>query len=133
MRRSILLVALVLLAASCNRDRESQRARAVIGRALPGALAYPGSSIVTFSAGEEAGRIELSSPASPQDVAVWYRKALALNGWKVQSDAADRYGVVTIYAEKGKQPLWITLRPNTGGPGSTYTMIGAIVAGVSVK
>jgi hypothetical protein len=38
-----------------------------------------------------------------------------------------------MYAEHGQRPLWVTVRPNVGGPGSTYTMIGAIVAGDSIK
>lgn len=134
MRRSVpLLVALVLLATGCNRDRESQRARAVIGRALPGALAYPGSSVVSFSAGEDAAQIELSSPASVQEVARWYREILALNGWEVQSDAVDRSGAVIIYAEKGKRPMWLTLRANVGGPGTAYTLMGAVVEPDSTK
>lgn len=134
MRRSVpLLLALLLLATGCDRDRETRRARSLVGRALQGALAYPGSAVVNFSAGEDAAQIELSTPASVQDVAAWYREALPLNGWEVQSDAADRSGAVTMYAEKGKRPLWLTLRPNVGGPGSTYTMVGAIVAGDSIK
>jgi hypothetical protein len=33
---------------------------------------------------------------------------------------------MTLYAQKGDRPLWITFRPNVGGPGTTYTMIGEI-------
>jgi hypothetical protein len=128
MRHSIvLLLGLALLAGGCNRDKEAQRARGVVGRALPGALSYPGSSLVNYAAGEDAARIELSTPAALKDVAAWYRQTLALNGWEVQSDAVDRSGAVSIYAEKGKQPLWLTLRANVGGPGTTYTLMGAIV------
>ena len=134
MRRSVpLLLALLVLATGCDRDRETQRARGLVGRALQGALAYPGSAVVSFSAGEDAAQIELSTPASVQDVAAWYREALPLNGWEVQSDAADRSGAVTIYAEKGKRPLWLTLRANVGGPGTTYTLMGAVVEPDSTK
>jgi hypothetical protein len=134
MRRPVpLLLAFALLATGCNRDRESQRARAVVGRALPDALAYPGSSLVSFSAGEDAAQIELSTPASLQEVAAWYRAVLPLNGWEVRSDAADRSGAVIIYAEKGTRPMWLTLRANVGGPGTTYTLMGAVVEPDSTK
>jgi hypothetical protein len=29
---------------------------------------------------------------------------------------------------KGTRPLWVTLRPNVGAAGTTYTVIGAVVA-----
>jgi hypothetical protein len=35
---------------------------------------------------------------------------------------------VTLIAQKGERPLWITLRPNVGAAGSTYTMISEIPA-----
>jgi hypothetical protein len=34
---------------------------------------------------------------------------------------------------EGTRPLWLTMRPNAGGPGSSYTMIGAIIEGDSIK
>jgi predicted small secreted protein len=129
MRRSILFfLALALLAAGCDRDRGAGQDRALAARALKGALAYPGSSVVSISAGSDAAQVDLSTAAAVQDVAAWYRRALPLNGWEIHSDAVDPNGAVTIYADKGKRPLWITLRPNVGGPGSTYTLIGAIAA-----
>ncbi len=136
MRRAIpLFFALALVAAGCDRDRgrDAAQDRALASRALKGALAYPGSSMVSVSAGSDAAQIDLSTPAAVQDVATWYRQALPLNGWEIHNDAADASGAVTIYADKGKRPLWITLRPNVGGPGSTYTLIGAILEGDSIK
>jgi hypothetical protein len=128
-----LLLALLVLAAGCDRDRESRRARGIIGRAMPEALAYPGSSLVSYSAGEDAAQIELTTPAPVQAVATWYRQTLPLNGWEVQSDATDQSGVVTIYAEKHKRPLWLTLRASVGGPGTTYTLMGAVIEADSAK
>jgi len=128
-----LLLVLFVLAAGCDSDREARRARAVVGRALPDALGYPGSSIVSYAAGEDAAKIELTTPAPLQAVAAWYREALPLNGWEVQSDAADRSGAVTIYAEKQQRPLWLTLRPNVGGAGTTYTLMGGVIEPDSSK
>jgi hypothetical protein len=134
MRRSIpFFLALALLAAGCDRDRGAGQDRAFASRVLKGALAYPGSSVVSISAGSDAAQVDLSTAAAVQDVAAWYRQALPLNGWAIHSDAADQSGSVTIYADKGKRPLWITLRPNVGGSGSTYTLIGAIAAGDSIR
>jgi hypothetical protein len=50
-----------------------------------------------------------------------------LNQWTLQSDMTGNDGSVSIAAQRGKRPLWITLRPNVGGPGTTYTIIGAVV------
>jgi hypothetical protein len=127
MRRSIpLFLALTLVAVACDRQRNVAKERALAARALQDVLGYPGSSIVNFAAGSDAGQIDLSTGATVEDVAKWYRQALPLNGWEIHNDASDSRGVVTIYAEKRKQPLWITLRPNVGGPGTTYTLIGTI-------
>ena len=120
-----LLLALALLSTACDRSGNDAEARALAGRALRGVLAYPKSVLVTVSAGDEAAQIVLSSPSDVAEVAGWYRQALPLNGWDVKSDEAGRDGTVTMYAEKQTRPLWITLRRNVGGPGTTYTLIGA--------
>src|SRR5258705_7434100 len=129
MRRSLpFLLALTVVSLGCDRDRGAAADRAFAARVLKGALSYPGSTIVSISAGADAAQVDLSTSAAVQDVAAWYRQALPLNGWEVRSDATDNDRTVTIYAAKGKRPLWITLRPNVGAPGSTYTLIGAIAA-----
>lgn len=135
MRRStFLLAAIVLLGTACNRDdKEAARARGVIGRAMPDALSYPGSTLVSYSASDDAAQIELTTAAPVQVVAKWYRETLPVNGWDVQSDAEDRSGALVIYAEKAKRPLWLTLRANVGGPGTTYTLMGGIVETDSTK
>ena len=127
------LLVLLVLAAGCDRDRENRRARGIIGRAMPEALAYTGSSLLSYAAGEDAAQIELTTPAGVPAVAAWYRLTLPLNGWDVQSDAADRSGAVTIYAEKHKRPLWVTLRANVGSPGTTYMLMGAVIEADSTR
>lgn len=136
MHRSTLfsvLPLLALLAVGCNRERSTADERAVAARALQGALAYPQSTLVSLSAGAEAAEATFTSPATATDVAQWYRRALALNHWEMKTDQTGRDGAIAMYAEQGQRPLWLTVRPNVGGPGSTYTMIGAIVAGDSIK
>ncbi len=124
-RASSFVVALVLLVA-CERPRNPEQTRQLAGKALTGTLAYPRSTMVSVSAGEEAAQLVMSSPDSVKEVARWFLQALPLNRWEVKRTISDRNGTVTIYAEQEKRPLWLTLRPNVGGPGTTYTMIGVI-------
>jgi hypothetical protein len=135
-RASQLLIVLALLAA-CERPGDSERARVAAGRALSGTLAYPRSTPVTVAAGEEAAQLTMTSQDSLPVIVAWFRRALPLNGWVIQREATGgvggRTGDVTLYAQKGDRPLWITLRPNVGAVGTTYTMIGEIPADSSKR
>jgi len=127
MSRAFMLLA-VLAVAGCERKAEPDP-RPVVSRALRGVLVYPLSTELSIAAGEDAGQATLLTVDSVPAVAKWFRRALAANGWKLQSDRTGQDGSVNLYAETAdKRPLWITLRPNVGAPGTTYTLIGAIVA-----
>jgi len=120
---------LVLICAgllACERPGDPAQTRRLTGQALRGTLSYPRSSMVSVSAGDEAAQLVMSSPDSVSVVAKWFVQTLTLNKWDVQRNITDKSGTVTIYAEQDKRPLWLTLRPNVGGPGTTYTMIGVI-------
>jgi len=115
---------LVLLSVGCERPAEQTKDRELAVRVLSGLLAYPHSSLVTVSSGQDAAQVTLTAPADVGRVAAWYRQMLTLNGWELQNDAPGSQGGVTIYAEKGQRPLWIML--NHEGPGATrYTLVGA--------
>ncbi|MFN2570466.1 MAG: hypothetical protein ABR537_02470 [Gemmatimonadales bacterium] len=122
---SSLVIALVL-AAACERGADPEQTRHAAGQALRGALTYPRSSLVSVTSGEEAAQIVMTSPDSVAAVAAWFQQSLRLNKWDVKRTVDDHRGTVTIYAEQGKRPLWLTLRPNVGGAGTTYTMVGVI-------
>lgn len=126
----LVLVVVVVVVGACER-RNAPDPRRVVGQALSGVPVYPSSSDVTIAAGEEAGQLTLSSVDSVDKVAAWFRSALALNGWVLKSDIMNSDGSISISAARGQRPLWLTLRPNVGAPGTTYTIIGAIVAGDS--
>ncbi|HEY6092720.1 MAG TPA: hypothetical protein VIV83_12075 [Gemmatimonadales bacterium] len=126
MTRALRFGFLLALLTACERPGSVQETRQRTSQALSGALAYPRSSPVTASAGEEAAQLVMTSPDSVNVVARWFLEALPLNHWEVKRTVSDRSGTVTIYAEQGKRPLWLTLRPSTGGPGTTYTMVGVI-------
>lgn len=126
MTRAYRCVVVLALLAACERPGSPEQTRALAGKALSGTLAYPRSTMVSVSAGEEAAQLVMASPDSVKVVAGWFLRALPLNGWEVKRTIDDHTGTVTIYAEQQKRPLWLTLRPNVGAPGTTYTMIGVI-------
>ena len=126
--RHLRTVLLLLLAAggACDR-RRAPDPRLMVQRTLRGMFIYPGSVVVDMSAGEDAAQVTLTTSDSVEAVTGWFRRALELNAWVLQSDVTSERSV-TIVAAKGQRPLWITLRPNVGGTGTTYTMIGALLA-----
>jgi hypothetical protein len=124
MPRAFCFLAALALLAACDRPGNPEQTRAFAARALRGALAYPQSTLVRVAAGDEAAELVLSTSASIDVVVDWYRRALPLNQWELKRETRDRNGAVTLYAEQGPRPLWITLRPNDGGAGTTYTLVG---------
>ena len=110
MSRRFILVALFAVAA-CERSGPSPaQTRANASRALRYSVAYPQSSVVTLSTGTEAAEMVLTSPAPIDTIVAWYRLVLPLNKWTIKTNSTDRAGNVTMYAERDKMPLWITLQ-----------------------
>lgn len=129
--RSAFILPLLAVAAACSRPKPPDTG-AMVRRSLHGVLMYPRSTLLDATSGTDAAQVTLTSLDSAATVAGWFRSALNLNGWALQSDVTNGDGSITITAQKGNRPLWVTLRPNVGGPGSTYTVIGADVSGDSV-
>jgi hypothetical protein len=127
MRRHLLpSFILLVLTAACERHQEADP-RAMVQIAMQGVLVYPLSTEVGIAAGEDAAQVTLSTADSIGPVARWFRQALFANGWTLVSDVTNRDGSIAMSATQGKRPLWITLHPNVGAPGTTYTVIGAVV------
>ena len=122
---------LLLAVTACSRPKPPDT-QAMIQKSLHGVLVYPRSTLVDLASGSDAAQVTLTTLDSVGVVAGWFRTELRLNGWALQSDVTNNDGSITIAAQQGSRPLWITLRPNVGGPGSTYTVIGAVVAGDSM-
>jgi len=133
MRTTLLLALLGAAAVVACEKRGQADPRPIVSRALRGVLVYPLSTEVSIAAGTDAGQATLTTVDSLPQVAAWFRQALKLNGWTLQSDQMGRDGTITMYAEQDKRPLWITLKGNVGGPGTTYTVIGGIVSRDTVK
>lgn len=118
-------LALAAVLAGC--DRPGADPRPVLRESMKGLAGYPQSSVVSMTAGADAGQMVLSTLDSVAQVAAWYRQFLKVNGWELENDQQASDGSVALYAEKGKRPIWITLRPNVGGPGTNYTIISGVV------
>ncbi|HEY6224789.1 MAG TPA: hypothetical protein VIW26_13475 [Gemmatimonadales bacterium] len=129
--RPTAVLLLLALAAACNRAPPPDP-RAMLRKSLHGVLVYPRSTLVDVASGADAAQVTLTTLDSAAVVAAWFRDELNLNGWALQSDVTNGDGSIAIVAQKGSRPLWLTLRPNVGGPGSTYTVIGAAVSGDSM-
>ena len=128
------VLALLPVVAGCERPSErAARERQLAGRILRGALAYPQSSLIQVSTGEGAAELTLATTAPLSTVLAWYREALPLNGWELRSEAREPDGALALYAQQGERPLWIRLRENVGAPGTTYSLIGAQVAGDTIR
>jgi hypothetical protein len=121
------LLASLVAVAACDR-RQPPDPRPMVQKAMQGVLVYPLSTEVSIAAGEDAAQVTLASADSVGPVARWFRRVLTSNGWTLTSDVTKSDGSIAISAIQGKRPLWITLRPNVGAPGTTYTVIGAVVA-----
>lgn len=119
-------ILLLFLTAACERRQETDP-RVMVQKAMHGVLVYPLSSEVSIAAGADAAQVTLSTADSIGKVARWFRQALQVNGWTLVSDVTDPDGSIAMSAIRGKRPLWITLHPNVGAPGTTYTVIAAVV------
>ena len=129
--RSTLVLLMLTAVAACNRPQPPDT-RAMLRKSLHGVLVYPRSTLLDATSGTDAAQVTLTTLDSASVVASWFRQELSLNGWALQSDVTNGDGSIAIVAQKGSRPLWITLRPNVGGPGSTYNVIGAVVSGDSL-
>jgi len=126
------LIALVLFAA-CERAGEGAADRELAAAALQDVLAFPGSAVVGVSAGQDAAQAAFTTPAALQNVAAWYRVNLKLNDWDMKGDQLMADGSIALYAVRRGKPLWITLRRNNGGPGTTYTLVGTLPSADSAR
>src|SRR5260370_15488311 len=112
MSRAFHVAILLALLAGCERPGENTaQTRKLAGKALSGTLAYPRSTLVSVSAGEEAAQLALSSPDSMNEVADWLLRALPLNGLDVKRTGSGGKGGLTLYAEQGEAPPSLTLHP----------------------
>lgn len=121
---SLLVVVLSALAA-CER-RHEPNPRLQVQNALRGVAIYPLSTSIGMAAGEDAAQMTLTTADSVNRVADWFRRSLIAAGWALQSDLTNPDGSIAISATHGTRPLRLTLRPNAGAHGTTYTVIAPL-------
>ncbi|HWZ28333.1 MAG TPA: hypothetical protein VNX15_07220 [Gemmatimonadales bacterium] len=126
MRQRFLPMFLLAGLALVGCQRRGQVSPQIVAKSLKGVLVYPRSVLVSMASGDSAGQLTLSSQDAPDSVASWFRNSLALNNWTLQSDARQTDGSILIYAERGTQPLWISIQDVAGARGTSYTVTGAI-------
>ncbi|HXF95635.1 MAG TPA: hypothetical protein VNI61_05990 [Gemmatimonadales bacterium] len=134
--RTLILAGLLLLGAGCERPSErGARERELAARVILEGLTVPGSTVVSYGAGDEAAEVVLTTGLAPAQVVAWYREAMRLNNWELRQESRAPDGSVTLYAESrdGRRPLWVRVRPNAGAAGTTYSVIGAEVARDTLK
>jgi hypothetical protein len=117
---------LVLCAAlaACG-DKAPKMAK--FNEALPNLPLPPQASFVGRSGGPDALQITVRSPASPEEVANYYRGVLKTGNWKLVNDAKDAEGATVLFAHQNGPPLWVRIQARDGG-GSTVELSGAVLS-----
>src|SRR2546427_248109 len=77
--------------------------------------------------------LHVPRPGALKNVAAWYRVNLKLNDWDMKGDQLMADGSIALYAVRRGKPLWISLRRNNGGPGTTYTLVGTLPTADSAR
>src|SRR6266850_56670 len=113
MRYSAVLVVLLVLV-GCSEPRKEVK----LGEVLPNIPVPPNGEVVSREGGEDAIKIRFRTPASPEQVATYYRELLSREPWRLVSDVKTQDGAVALYAEQNGPPLWVTIRKAEGAPGS---------------
>src|SRR5437762_8910321 len=124
-RTHALLVLFAVAVAACERRGPNPaESRAHAALALRNVLAYPQSSVVSVSSGNEAAEMMLSSPAPVDVIVQWYREFLPLNKWTIKTNSRARAATVSIHVERDARTLWHTFRPNLRAGRTIYGLPG---------
>jgi hypothetical protein len=86
----------------------------------------PESKVVSRQGGADVLQLTLSSPASPDTVAAYYRSIFANDPFVLVSDTKGRDGAVALYAEEAHRPVWVRITPAAEGTGTTVELSGAV-------
>jgi hypothetical protein len=118
--RPLLALALGLLlpAAGCGQD-DPRPVPPSVAEAFAELPLPPNPSYLGRSGGEGALTISLRSGHPYEVVLDYYRKTLAVEPWRIRSDARDGGSGRVIYAEHDGRPLWVRLRPE----GTAWTLV----------
>jgi len=121
MRSQLLAVALVL-ALACKEDKPKMPP---LGETIPELPVPPDGEAISHAGGEDALQIRFKSSEGPEEIATYYRNYFSKNNWRLVSDIKTREGVIVMYAEGVKRPLWVTITKASGEDGSLIDIAGA--------
>jgi len=121
MRTQLLAVALVLVFA-CKQD---QPKLPPLSETLPELPVPPSGEVISNAGGADARQIRFKSSDEPEKLATYYRSYFSKNNWRLVSDIKTREGVIVMYAEGVKRPLWVTITKAGGEDGSLVDIAGA--------
>jgi len=121
MRPHLLAVALVLVFA-CKQDQPKMPS---LSETIPELPVPPDGEAISHAGGEDALQVRFKSPEGPEEIATYYRNYFSKNRWRLVSDIKTREGVIVMYAEGVKRPLWVTITKAPGEDGSLIDIAGA--------
>jgi hypothetical protein len=101
-----------------------------IAKAIPNLILPPQPTLVNRSAGVDAAKLVLRSPAAPDVVVSYYRDAFKRGNWKLVKESKDAHGVTVLLADLNGPPLWVRVGPGEGN-GSLVELSGAVVSKVA--
>jgi hypothetical protein len=116
----------IVLCAALAGCRDKPPKPAELSQAMPNLPLPPQPSFVQRSAGPDAVQIVLKSPATPEQVAAYYRDVFKRGKWRLVKDTKDRDGATVLLADQDGPPLWVRIRP--ASQGSLVELSGAVVA-----
>lgn len=87
----------------------------------------PAPQLVSRSGSTDALQLTLRSPATPSQLADYYRDVLSKGNWRLVSDTKNRDGSIVLYAEQKGPPLWVRIWKPANAGGSLVQLTGAVV------
>ena len=96
-----------------------------LAETIPELPVPPDGEAISHAGGEDALQVRFKSPESPEEIAAYYRNYFSKNNWRLVSDIQTREGVIVMYAEGVKRPLWVTITKAAGEDGSLVDIAGA--------
>ncbi len=122
--RYISALAMVGAALAGCRDKPPEPPQ--LSQAMPDVPLPPLATVLSRAGSEDALQLTFRSSLSSEEMVTYYRRILSSGVWSLVSDTRMRDGTTSLYAEREGPPLWVSIRPDTAGPGSLLSIGGAV-------
>ena len=124
--RVLAALGVVVLCAACGGDTVPKSAPQSLVNDAP---VPPGAVRVSSAEGTEAVEAVYRAAYPADSVAAWYRRWFLEKQWRITGDNRTPDGMVILHAEGPGRPLWLMIRPETGG-GTNFSVMSAESGGV---